>query len=288
MSTTIQGVFIVQSTSNESNDPRFDDLPRHPSTKLSASHWAETETGRQAFSKTFRIKRLRYPFPALLNADNEPLDYAVSEHRPSQDWLESKATALQRLVANKSSYTERGKDMSALRVTQMQYLASIWTLSSSETTEDKAYWDANAVRSAEYDQLLDTHFSALEDICLQVRRLRETLPCPAEDAWACQLSRLLNLAKETWAWAIESTGAQPQAQAMPRPYARTRDEIQVDLEYRPRSFGPGHGVYIARQVLDFEQLSTRRQKCLVTVRNRNAYRDRAILPVVVSEYKAFT
>ncbi|KAJ6590993.1 hypothetical protein DFH09DRAFT_1306634 [Mycena vulgaris] len=252
----------LSDDSTESTDTSWArDYPLPPKL-LTASEWAATEEGRKAFSSRFRITDVFLPD---LADDNDPINYLVSTHYSSNEWLEAKQTDLRGVMAD-STHSERAvrhKDFSYTRGIQAGYLAKLEShlTKKAKTPMGEKYDRADALRQPEYDDALTAHFPALTQICVEVCRLRDQVPPAGEAQWATVLNKLIDLATEKWEWAFCTYMGEPRLQAMPRPFARTPAQVVMDSVGLPRVFRPNRKLELRWYVSG--PLNDRQRRCLV-------------------------
>ncbi|KAJ7664323.1 hypothetical protein DFH06DRAFT_1184579 [Mycena polygramma] len=246
--------------------------------KFSASAWAETELGRKAFANSFTIVNKTSAGSLLFNSAGVPLSRIVTPRLPSKKWLEEKRADLLSIMQNGDSF--RPKEGAAqLRAVQAWYLTDIGcALDSGAATrddcEDKKYSDL----------LLSQHFAKLENISVHAIALRAQNCLPHENRWGNLVGQIIALASDDWNWAFEVPGGRPHALAMPRPFARSSNEIFCDEFGLPTTFVPDYFLAIARNISP--GCSRDRQFHCLTMTKDIDDRQLAHLPVLAGQWKS--
>ncbi|KAJ7508499.1 hypothetical protein B0H11DRAFT_31025, partial [Mycena galericulata] len=138
-----------------------------------------------------------------------------------------------------------------------------------------------------YDGALTGNLEALLQVCVGVQKLRKEVPParPADESlWAPLVNKVINLAAGTWKAHFEIFEGTPPAQAMPRPFARTREQNFHDSVGLPRSFTPDRGIYLKRRVSNDPKLSPRQRRCL-TANKTWSSTPSATFPVITAEIR---
>ncbi|KAJ7134454.1 hypothetical protein C8R44DRAFT_870092 [Mycena epipterygia] len=275
-----------------SNIPHVGSIVVHGDTPWtpSASAWAESASGREAFRRQFRFMDGN----GSSGVDtNPPRDYLVSNHQPSREWLEAKRGELATILSKPSIREDAEVTLSDIplrRAIQMEYMCQLETALRTPPAhvveKNKEYDAADALRNAEYDTALSKHFELLLTSCTKINKLRRELPSPTEAEWATVINSVVTAAVGKWAWAFKRLEAEPRAQAMPRPFSDKPCETRLNPHLRPKTFQPDRGIYIERQIEGFALLDARQRMCLTSAKKTKNITV-ASLPVAAVEYKPF-
>ncbi|KAJ7468658.1 hypothetical protein FB451DRAFT_1256895 [Mycena latifolia] len=205
-----------------------------PPAILTAAQWAETEKGRRAFRKQFTLQAIN-PY-GRVDENGEPLGYILGPHSPSTEWLARTQAEFLHTLSDSESYSAdsegicktRCVELRHLRGIQAQYLVDLTIglapLDQPVSEEYQHYAKADAVRQPDFDAALTKNLPALLEICIEVRQLRQAYPPASERSWAAVINQIIKLATNEWIQALESYMGQRQSQAMPRPFAKTREQ----------------------------------------------------------------
>ncbi|KAJ7512473.1 hypothetical protein B0H11DRAFT_482966 [Mycena galericulata] len=268
---------IVKNPSDGLNDTRV----RRPTPvsaasrpPQSASAWARTDEGREAFARGFKVKVM----DDKIDANGEPMSYLVSSHSPSREWLQAMKVELEK---------EPILDIPIRAGLRAEYHARIiQQLSQPKAkpgTPQYALDKADAKRQSRYDARLNEHFHDLEDICIEVRRLRGQHPSAPEELWAVALNRLVAAAASRWVEFLDQPFNGTPTLAMPRSFSPTPPRDRIGL---PRTFKPRKGLYLKRKVEGFNTLTARQKRCLNPTKSVRRLVTEATFPVFAGEWKA--
>ncbi|KAJ7503334.1 hypothetical protein B0H11DRAFT_1985110 [Mycena galericulata] len=283
-----------KSLSNESADTTDGPPSSETCSEVSASAWANTKDGRKAFSSQFQIRDETRRGGILTNEAGEALNSIVTFRMPSGKWLRSKRDELLAVLADSTQYLRRnspmGTDLPVTRMVQARYLTDLLNYLDSFGSVPKQQVDDvgdESETSPSSEAALSTHFDALVSLCVQINNLRAQVPPPSESCWVPILNEIIYLATQNFNWAFTDRNrhGEPPAQAMPRAFARTVEEVRYDAVGLPSSFTPTRGLYIARKISPYVGLSTRQARCLTATKKFREAPD-AVFPVIVAEYKA--
>ncbi|KAJ7659934.1 hypothetical protein B0H17DRAFT_1212738 [Mycena rosella] len=216
----------------------------------------------------------------------------------------SKVNELFAVVTNIKLYNQscasEAVDFPATRGIQSTCIAEIcerideYSIDEAETPTDLADEDVSSEEESGQpidegsEAALSSNFSALEAICVGVGKLRARPTPTNESHWVPILDQLITLAAQNFARAFSDFvrgGGKPQAQAMPRFFARQKSEIRYDPVGLPRTFQPDRGLYMTRQVSLHVHPGLRQRRCMTTAKK---FSDStvAVFPVLSAYYTA--